>query len=173
MWGAYVMWLLHIGGAGTRGPTRLLAREVALGLLLATPLLMLGLAGVEGLAWSIVAAASVGIVMLRACVRYGRSFTAFEAIWHRHAGSLNITSAGGPNVCATVPNEAEPAITQCWRSIKVNWGIMRIGSANLAVRLPMRILPKSLRVSLREIQFSRAALHFLTDRSIRVSFRRG
>jgi hypothetical protein len=45
---------------------QLLAREVTVGLLLATPLLLLGLAGVQGLAWSIVATVSLGLVMLRA-----------------------------------------------------------------------------------------------------------
>ena len=66
LWGGYMVWLLRIGGAGVRDPLGWLARDVAIALLVGTPLLLVTLAGAQGIAWATVAIVSLGVVLLRA-----------------------------------------------------------------------------------------------------------
>lgn len=65
LWGGYMLWLLRIGGASVGLSLRWLMRELTVAVLLSTPLLLLTLAGVQGVAWLGVAAASLGIVLFR------------------------------------------------------------------------------------------------------------
>jgi O-antigen/teichoic acid export membrane protein len=66
LWGGYMLWLLRIGGVGVRQPLWWLTRDIAVALLLSTPLLVLSAAGVRGVAWAIAAIATLGVVLLRA-----------------------------------------------------------------------------------------------------------
>lgn len=64
--GAYLVWLLRVGGVGTRAPMLCLARELAIGLVLSLPLLALTVLVVPAVAWLAVAVASLAIMVLRA-----------------------------------------------------------------------------------------------------------
>ena len=75
-WGPYMLWLLRLGGVNVREAVWWLVRDIAVGLIVCTPLLLLGLAGVEGLSWAIVATATLAVMLLRArhvigALRYG------------------------------------------------------------------------------------------------------
>ena len=66
LWGAYMVWLLRIGGAGTRGPLRWLVRELAVGAALATPLVAATILNAPAFAWAVIAAGCLGMMILRA-----------------------------------------------------------------------------------------------------------
>ena len=70
--GAYLVWLLRIGGVGTRRPMRVLARELVVGAMLAAPLLAASIVAAPQIAWLCVAVACLGVMVARAGRLIGR-----------------------------------------------------------------------------------------------------
>ena len=65
LYGGYLVWLLRLSGLGTRLPIRWFTREIVISLLLAAPLIAVGLAGVQGPAWVAAVAATILLMTIR------------------------------------------------------------------------------------------------------------
>lgn len=69
LWGIYLTWLMRISGASSRASIAHMASNLAVALVLASPVLVANIIGVSGLAWAAVVAVVLGVMILRSAVQ--------------------------------------------------------------------------------------------------------